>query len=180
MKYASFSAVVILLLHSNFAAADVLTYDVFATLVDGGTLTGTFSLDQDAPDLDDSPSRGRFEMVEVDLVVSNTTVLPPSMGGTSTEGLFFQQNNSQFLVFTFIENLGTSGAFTDIAFGPFNGDPNSIDVFLSDRFQEGYLDGNGQVPFVTFQVVPEPNCSLLVLISASLIFARRRSLRLSR
>jgi hypothetical protein len=191
MLYRIFSTAALLLFMlvwgSHLYAAGVeiepLQYRLSGTLEDGGRFDGTFAIETSAFDMWPEDSIGRFDLVNVDIRLYNTTIFAgpdaPPLDGRATEGKLAQSGAAgglQRLSFGAESDSGISGAFSEYRFAPFSGNPNAA-MALEGDFQFGYWDGNGQptVTSLSIERVPEPAAAAIamMLVATSRRFLRR-------
>lgn len=168
-----------LLLASEDSDAQVIQYEINGTLSDGGVFDGVFGIELTATDTFASLTSGGFDLVNVDLSLTNTALFAsPSTAGLADSGVLFQSNGEQELLFNFTSDDQLSGAFTDsLAFGPFNGDVNIASAIEGSYLGQGFIDGAGgsDIVSVTLNQVPEPSATMmLALFAASCAVGRRK------
>ena len=170
-------AILILATFYSTSAGNEIVYRIDSTLEDGAILTGTFTLDTEALDQIKSPTRGSFELTDLNLFLENSTILGSDTSAIVSDGQLFQNSafEQQGLVLNFVDELGQLSAFSSFGFSMFMGDPTQASPILTDNFVGGSIDGSGMTEVVDFdiQVVPEP-CSFVMLSLLTMNGIRRK------
>lgn len=179
------STVMILsILTVKFVSAEVIDYQVFGVLEEGGILEGTIQLDINLIDSFSQSDRGEFEVINYDLILRNSSLLiERDRVATAFELVYIQsseagtQGFSIELTAPFSDEL-TLNVFGGFFWDGFTGDPNIAQPINTNFFSGGTLDSAGDSPFVEMdvRVVPEPGSLALLGLVGFMATRRRRGI----